>query len=363
MSFALIVEQLLNGIQFGVMLFLMAAGLTLVFGIMNMINLAHGSLYMVGAFIAAALIPLTGSFVLAVLIALPLTGLVGAVLEIGLLRRFYARTHLDQVLVTFGLILVLNEITRLIWGPVPVPMPLPDWLSGSVELFEGVRYPTFRLAILVVGAAVAIGLYIVVVHTRVGMWVRAGASNRPMASALGVDVQLVFSAGVRGRRGARGARRHHGGPGLRRAGRHGRADPHPRLRRHRHRRHRLDPRRVRGRSPDRRRRHVRARAVAAGARQHGDLHPDGGHPGAPAARACFRCRTDHARHDAAKQSGPRPVAHAPSPDRRSAWPARLGAADRARSSTIRSSSNYSPASSCSRSPRWRSTSFSASAIW
>ncbi len=193
MSYALIVEQLLNGVQFGVMLFLMAAGLTLVFGIMNMINLAHGSLYMAGAFIAAALIPWTGGFLLAVLIALPLTGLLGALLEIGLLRRFYARTHLDQVLVTFGLILVLNEITRLIWGPVPVPMPLPDWLSGSVELFEGVRYPTFRLAILAVGAIVAIGLYLVVVHTRAGMWVRAGASNRPMASALGVDVQLVFS--------------------------------------------------------------------------------------------------------------------------------------------------------------------------
>jgi len=193
MSFALIVEQLLNGIQFGVMLFLMAAGLTLVFGIMNMINLAHGSLYMAGAFIAATLIPWTGSFILAVLIALPLTGLLGAVLEIGLLRRFYSRTHLDQVLVTFGLILVLNEITRLIWGPVPVPMPLPAFLSGSVELFEGVHYPTFRLAILVVGAIVAVGLYVVVVHTRAGMWVRAGASNRPMASALGVDVQLVFS--------------------------------------------------------------------------------------------------------------------------------------------------------------------------
>jgi branched-chain amino acid transport system permease protein len=158
-----------------------------------MINLAHGSLYMAGAFIAAALIPVTGSFVLAVLIALPLTGLLGAFLEVGLLRRFYARTHLDQVLVTFGLILVFNEVTRLIWGPVPVPMPLPAFLSGSVELFEGVRYPTFRLAILAVGAIVAIGLYVVVVHTRAGMWVRAGASNRPMASALGVDVQLVFS--------------------------------------------------------------------------------------------------------------------------------------------------------------------------
>ena len=193
MSFPLFIEQLLNGVQFGVMLFLMAAGLTLVFGIMNMINLAHGSLYMAGAFIAAALVSWTGSFVLAVLIAVPLTGLLGALLEVTFLRRFYARTHLDQVLVTFGVILVLNEITRLIFGPIPVPLPLPAYLAGSVELFQGVYYPAFRLAILVVGALVAIGLYVIVVHTRVGMWVRAGASNRPMASALGVNVQLVFS--------------------------------------------------------------------------------------------------------------------------------------------------------------------------
>jgi branched-chain amino acid transport system permease protein len=193
MSFPLFIEQLLNGVQFGVMLFLMAAGLTLVFGIMNMINLAHGSLYMAGAFMAAALVPWTGSFVLAVLIAVPLTGLLGAVLEFAFLRRFYARTHLDQVLVTFGLILVLNEVTRLIFGSIPVPLPLPAYLSGSVELFQDVHYPTYRLAILAVGAIVAIGLYVVVVHTRAGMWVRAGASNRPMASALGVNVQLVFS--------------------------------------------------------------------------------------------------------------------------------------------------------------------------
>lgn len=193
MSFPLFIEQLLNGVQFGVMLFLMAAGLTLVFGIMNMINLAHGSLYMAGAFMAAALVSWTGSFLVAVLLAVPLAGLLGALLEVAFLRRFYARTHLDQVLVTFGLILVLNEITRLIFGSIPLPLPLPAYLAGSVELFQNVHYPTFRLAILVVGALVAIGLYIVVVHTRVGMWVRAGASNRPMASALGVNVQLVFS--------------------------------------------------------------------------------------------------------------------------------------------------------------------------
>jgi len=192
MSYTLIVEQLLNGVQFGVMLFLMSAGLTLVFGIMNLINLAHGSLYMAGAFIAASLISATGSFFLSVLIAIAVTGALGMVMEIAILRPFYARTHLDQVVVTFGLILVLNEITRLIWGPVPVPMPLPAYLAGSVELFEGVRYPIFRLAILLVGAVVAVGLYLVVGHTRAGMWVRAGAANRPMASALGVDVQFVF---------------------------------------------------------------------------------------------------------------------------------------------------------------------------
>ena len=192
MSYTLIVEQLLNAIQFGVMLFLMSAGLTLVFGIMNLINLAHGSLYMAGAFIAASLIPITGSFFLSILIAVVVTSALGAVMEIAVLRPFYARTHLDQVLVTFGLILVLNEITRLIWGPIPVPMPLPAYLAGSIELFAGVRYPIFRLAILLVGAVVAVGLYLVVVHTRAGMWVRAGAANRPMASALGVDVQFVF---------------------------------------------------------------------------------------------------------------------------------------------------------------------------
>jgi branched-chain amino acid transport system permease protein len=174
------------------MLFLMSAGLTLVFGIMNLINLAHGSLYMAGAFIAASLISATGSFFLSVFIAVAATSALGMVMEIVILRPFYARTHLDQVLVTFGLILVLNEITRLIWGPVPVPMPLPAYLAGSVELFAGVRYPVFRLAILLVGAVVAVGLYLVVVHTRAGMWVRAGAANRPMASALGVDVQFVF---------------------------------------------------------------------------------------------------------------------------------------------------------------------------
>lgn len=193
MGLALIIEQSLNGVQLGVQLFLMAAGLTLVFGIMNMINLTHGSLFMIGAFAAATVLARTGNFMLAIALAIPATALAGALLEALVLRRFYNRGHLDQVLVTFGLILVLNELTSIVWGPVPVPMPLPAALSGSINLMPGVVYPSFRLAILGVGLIVAAGLYLVVSHTRVGMWVRAGASNRDIASAMGVNVELVFS--------------------------------------------------------------------------------------------------------------------------------------------------------------------------
>jgi branched-chain amino acid transport system permease protein len=193
MTTALLIEQGLNGLQLGVQLFLMAAGLTLVFGIMNMINLTHGSLFMVGAFLAATVLAHTGSFVLALVVAVPATALAGLVLEAAVLRRFYGRSHLDQVLVTFGLIMVINELTRMVWGNVPVPMPLPQALSGAVTIYPGVTYPSFRLAILAVGLLVALGLYVVVVHTRVGMWVRAGASDRAMASAMGVNVGLVFS--------------------------------------------------------------------------------------------------------------------------------------------------------------------------
>lgn len=191
MNSLLLIEQSLNGLQLGVQLFLMAAGLTLVFGIMNLINLTHGSLFMIGAFLAAAVLARSGSFVLALLVAVPATALAGALLEAAVLRRFYNRGHLDQVLVTFGLILVINEVVRMVWGAVPVPMALPPLLSGSVNVL-GVAYPSFRLAILVVGVVVALGLYVVVGHTRIGMWVRAGASNRAMASAMGVNVELIF---------------------------------------------------------------------------------------------------------------------------------------------------------------------------
>jgi len=193
MTLSLFIEQSLNGVQLGVQLFLMSAGLTLVFGIMNLINLAHGSLYMAGAFFAAMFVKLTGNFLLAIVLAIPCTAIMGVLMEYIVLRRFYARGHLDQVLVTFGLILIFNDLVRMVWGVVPVPMPVPALLSGSVEIMQGVLYPAFRLAILAVGLVVALGLYFVVVHTRAGMWIRAGASNRPMASALGVDVQLVFA--------------------------------------------------------------------------------------------------------------------------------------------------------------------------
>ncbi len=192
MSLPLFIEQLLNGVQLGVMLFLMSAGLTLVFGIMNLINLAHGSLYMLGAFFAAAIAKATGSFLLGAAVSIPATALVGAILEIALLRRFYNRSHLDQVLVTFGLILVFNEIVTLIWGKVPLRFSLPEAVNGSIEIWPGVPYPVFRLIILAVGLAVALLLYLIIMRTRIGMWVRAGSSNRAMAGAFGVNVDLIF---------------------------------------------------------------------------------------------------------------------------------------------------------------------------
>ena len=189
----LILEQALNGLQFGLMLFLLAAGLTLVFGIMDMINLAHGSLYMVGAYLAAAVTQASGSFVVGVLGAMLGTALVGAVLELLVLRRLYARNHLAQVLATFALILIANEIVRMIWGAPPVLLNPPDALSGPVNI-AGFYYPAYRLLIIAVGALVAGLLFLLVTRTRIGMWVRAGASNREMTEALGVNVRLLFTA-------------------------------------------------------------------------------------------------------------------------------------------------------------------------
>ncbi len=193
MSLLLLLEQSLNGLQFGLMLFLLAAGLTLVFGIMDMINLAHGSLYMIGAFLAATLVPVTGSFWLGVGCALIATALIGALLEFTLLRQLYRRDHLSQVLATFALILISNEAVRMIWGPQPVALDAPAALSGAVEIVPGLQYSAFRLSIIAVGFAVALLLYLLIAKTRIGMWVRAGASNREMALAMGVNVNAVFT--------------------------------------------------------------------------------------------------------------------------------------------------------------------------
>jgi branched-chain amino acid transport system permease protein len=188
----LIAEQGLNGLQFGLMLFLLAAGLTLVFGIMDMINLAHGSLYMLGAFIAASLVQATGSFFLGILLAIPATAVLGMALEVLLLRRLYQRDHLAQVLATFALILIYNEAVRLVWGP-DASLPMPAALSGPVELLPGLYYPAYRLLIIGVGLVVAIALFLLVQRTRMGMLVRAGASNREMALAMGVNIKTLFT--------------------------------------------------------------------------------------------------------------------------------------------------------------------------
>lgn len=193
MSGLLLLEQSLNGLQFGLMLFLLAAGLTLVFGIMDMINLAHGSLYMVGAFLAAWFVELTGSFVLGVLLAIPATAAFGMVLESTLLRSLYARDHLAQVLATFALILIINEGVRMIWGS-DLPLSAPAALSGPVELLPGLYYPAYRLVIIAVGLVLALLLYVLVARTRVGALVRAGASNREMAMAMGIDIRKLFTA-------------------------------------------------------------------------------------------------------------------------------------------------------------------------
>lgn len=190
---ALLAEQLLNGLQLGVMLFLLAAGLTLVFGIMGVINLAHGSLYMVGAFGAAVVAQATGSWWLALLGGLLAAGVTGMVMELVVLRRLYARDHLDQVLATFGLILFFNQLMVLLFGRQPRFVALPAWFTGSVEIIPGVPYPSYRLLIIAVGLAVAGGLYVLIQRTRIGMLVRAGATHREMVRALGVDIRLLYT--------------------------------------------------------------------------------------------------------------------------------------------------------------------------
>jgi branched-chain amino acid transport system permease protein len=193
MNFVLIAEQTLNGLQLGVTLFLLAAGLTLVFGIMNMVNLAHGALYMVGAYLTTFFYQSTGSYLLGVALGLAGTLVVGIVTELVALRTLYERDHLDQVLATFGLILFFNELVAILWGRAAIFSTIPDYLTGHVQITAGLRYPLYRLVIIGVGLVVAVLLWFVVARTRLGMLIRAGASNRPMVAALGVNIRLLYT--------------------------------------------------------------------------------------------------------------------------------------------------------------------------
>jgi len=187
------IEQCLNGVQLGMLLFLLAAGLTLIFGIMDLVNLAHGSLYMIGAYFAASFTAETGSFVVGIGLALLATLLVGIVLEIIAIRPLYGRDHLDYVLATFGLLIFFNELVRLFWGPEGRTIPLPSEMLTAVQVLPGVYYPLYRLIIILATLTVAALLYFVVMRTRLGMLIRAGASNREVVGALGVNIKLLYT--------------------------------------------------------------------------------------------------------------------------------------------------------------------------
>jgi len=189
----LILEQSLNGLQFGLMLFLLATGLTLVFGIMDMINLAHGSLYMIGAYLVATLTDACGSFWIGIFLGVIATAIIGALLELSVMRRLYQRNHLSQVLGTFAIMLMSNELVRLIWGAQPVTLNPPESLSGPIQVFPGFYYSAYGLCIIGFGLASALFLYILITKTRIGMQVRAGAANREMALAMGVNVSRLFT--------------------------------------------------------------------------------------------------------------------------------------------------------------------------
>lgn len=189
----LVIEQILNGLQLGITLFLMSAGLTLVFGIMRVINLAHGSFYMIGAYVGATVAARTGSFLLAIPAGICAAALVGAIVEILILRHLYKREHLDQVLATFGLIMFFNELTLIIWGRQPLFMDVPPSLAKSIEILPGLPYPAYRLAVIGVGLFVALSLWLLFAKTKAGMKIRAGASNRDMVGALGVNIKLLYT--------------------------------------------------------------------------------------------------------------------------------------------------------------------------
>lgn len=189
----LILEQLLNGLLYGIMLFLLAAGLTLIFGIMGVINLAHGSLYMIGAFIGTWVAMQTGSFWLGLPAGLLAATLAGVLIELGVMRRLYGRDHLDQLLATFALTMIFNEGAVLIFGRQPIFTQLPAALANPIEILPGLPYPPYRLVIIAAGLLVAAGLYLLINRTRIGMLVRAGSTNREMVRALGVDIRLLYT--------------------------------------------------------------------------------------------------------------------------------------------------------------------------
>ncbi|MCP4562779.1 MAG: branched-chain amino acid ABC transporter permease [Bosea sp.] len=188
----LLINQILNGLQLGLILFLLAAGLSLVFGIMDFINLAHGVFYMVGAYLCATVAIVSGSFFLGLLVAIPAAVLLGLAVEWLVARRLYKRDHLDHVLATFGLILCFDTAVKYLWGPEGLSVPLPTWLGGQVAL-GGIAMPAYRLFVVAVGLVVAALLWLVITRTRAGMLVRAAASNEPMARALGVETRLLFT--------------------------------------------------------------------------------------------------------------------------------------------------------------------------
>lgn len=192
--------QCLNSVQYGLLLFLVASGLTLIFGIMGVINLAHGSFYMIGAYMAFTLSSLTGSFVLALVLGIVLAVILGYLLEWGFFSFLYEREHLLQVLMTYGLILVFEELRSILVGDDVHGVPVPAWLSGGIPIGNDMTYPVYRLFISAVCLAVAAGMYYVIRRTRLGMMVRAGATNREMVQSLGINISLlyrvVFAAGV-----------------------------------------------------------------------------------------------------------------------------------------------------------------------
>lgn len=198
MELALI--QLLNGLQYGLLIFLAASGLTLVFGILGVINLSHGSFYMLGAYLAITLTSVTGDIFLALALGIPIAFLFGAAIEWLFIRHLYDRDHLQQVLLTFGLILIFNELQRMIWGARPHSVPIPSYLGGGIKLTDVLSYPYYRIAVAALCVLLALAMMFVIQKTRIGRMIRAGESNREMVEVLGIDTRLlfrfVFAAGV-----------------------------------------------------------------------------------------------------------------------------------------------------------------------